>query len=229
MAERRQLRRAVGAHVFFEEEADNVRALEPAARTIVVPTGFEIAADGWVGGKYLAWLGRYSLRGKGLDILLEAVASFAPEERPPVILRGIDYLDGRREVAAEVERLGLNDVVQVLGPVYGDEKVEFLRHSRAFVHPSRYDAHSIALLENLALGAPCIVSSAMLSSGLLGSRGAALVTDLSSSLLAECIRQVDAAAPTLSQNARSLVADEFSWASAGKRYFASLRSILGGA
>ena len=55
----------------------------------------------------------------------------------------------------------MTDFVEVGPRVDGDEKLAFIAEASAYVHPSRWECHSIALLEVLSIGAPCLVSSSI--------------------------------------------------------------------
>ena len=44
------------------------------------------------------------------------------------------------------------------GQLDGSDKVDFLRRAVAYVHPSRWEAYSLALVEALAYGVPSVVS-----------------------------------------------------------------------
>ena len=160
-AERWLLHGALGVHVFFDTEAELVRQFAPRARFVVAPTGFEItSAPEWKGGGgYDAWLGRYDIGHKGLDLLLQAVAGLPPADRPRVAMHGIDWPNSAAEVAAMARSLGVEGSVSVAPPIFGAEKERFLREADAYLHPARWESYGLAILENVALGAPCLVSS----------------------------------------------------------------------
>ncbi len=99
-------------------------------------------------------LGRFDVRHKGLDRLSE-LATSVPDRtftvhgsrcgNEPELL---DHL-----VATKPPNLILAE------PVHGADKAQALRRSHAFVLLSRWEGLSVALLEALALGVPCVVSA----------------------------------------------------------------------
>lgn len=161
IAERHLLERAVAVHVFLPPEIDHVHQLAPSADTITAATAFELPDTGWSEencGDYVAWLGRYDVRHKGLDRLLDAMLLLPPSDRPPVRLHGRDHKDSREVVQQMVHQRGLTDHVTVGGPIDGSEKQHFLLNAAAYIHPARWESYGIALVENLARGVPCVTT-----------------------------------------------------------------------
>jgi glycosyltransferase involved in cell wall biosynthesis len=231
LAERWLLNRAAAVHVFFDSEKDEVAGFQPAvSRYLVAPTGVDMPDRTWSGtGDYLAWIGRYAPDHKGLDVLLSALAAIDEHDRPHLHMRGPDYKGGRHVVESLVQRLGLEDWVTVDGPVYGEEKLDFLCRCRSYIHPSRWESHSIALCENLALGVPTIVSNTIHIAPLLKAYGAALVVDLTPDQLAMAIKHTGAAGSSLSllsQNARRFVAENLAWSSVIDSYLSQVEAAL---
>ncbi|MHB8449277.1 MAG: glycosyltransferase [Mycobacteriales bacterium] len=176
--EARLLRKASGVHVFFASEIQLVRALAPAARCIVAPTGCS-PDEGplWTGeGDEILWFGRLDMQHKGLDLLLMALAAIPCDRRPKLRLAGVDYLGGRKLIDELVAALDLRDWVRLTGPIHGEAKVEALRNARAYVHPSRWECYGVALLEALAAGAPVLASASIHAAPMLrATRSAELV------------------------------------------------------
>jgi glycosyltransferase involved in cell wall biosynthesis len=158
--ERAYLERALAVHVFFENEIHDAAEVAPNARWLVAPTGFDMPADRWDGGTggYLAWLGRYDIRTKGLDLLVHAMSKLPTPDRRPLRLHGRRSEDSPEDVARIAQASGLADVVTVGGEIGENEKADFLRRAVAYVHPSRWESHSLGLVEALAYGIPSVVS-----------------------------------------------------------------------
>jgi glycosyltransferase involved in cell wall biosynthesis len=158
--ERAYLEHALAVHVFFENETRDVAEVAPAARWLVAPTGFDMPPHRWDGGTggYLAWLGRYDIRTKGLDLLVHAMGQLPAPDRLPLRLHGRGSEDSPEDVAKIAQASGLADVVTVGGQIGEDEKRDFFRRAVAYVHPSRWESHSLGLVEALAYGIPSVVS-----------------------------------------------------------------------
>lgn len=177
--ERVYLERALAVHLSFETEAPDVSRIGGKARWIIAPTGSDPPPTHWDGGTggYLAWFGRYDIRHKGLDVLVEAMSRLSSRNR--CLLR----VHGRRSEnsAEDIERLavtaGIGDLVSVSGPVTGGEKADFLRRAAAYVHPSRWESHSHALVEALSSGVPSVVSASCSVASQLKAADAAVVVE----------------------------------------------------
>ncbi|HXF36373.1 MAG TPA: glycosyltransferase, partial [Actinomycetota bacterium] len=171
---------AATVHVFFEGEVRHVRHLGFEGPVIIAPNGIDVPPhplwDGGTGG-YVLWMGRYDVEHKGLDLLVEALASLPATQRPRVRLHGKDFGSGREAVKELVRDAGLERWVEVLGPVYGTEKESALVRAKAFVYPSRWEAQGLAVLEALSAGVPCIVTSTMMIAAEISQVGGAFVAD----------------------------------------------------
>lgn len=214
IVERSVLEHAAAIHVFFESEGPIIRALAPRTPPLIVaPIGFDVGEERWSGGgRYFAWIGRYDPTHKGLDVLVAAVARLDPAERPVVELRGPDFNGGYGRTRDQIERLGLGQWVHAEGPVQGREKAEFLARSNGYLMPSRWEGYGIALVENLAIGAPCLVSDAIHLAGPLAAADAAILAPPTEDGLADGLRRLAAADPAaLGARGRSFVRASFAW------------------
>jgi glycosyltransferase involved in cell wall biosynthesis len=212
--ERTVIQGAAAVHVFFASEAPLIRALAPKTPPLIVaPIGFEPGGDRWTGGGgYLAWIGRYDPIHKGLDILIQAVARLPPDERPTVELRGPDFNGGYARTVDLIGRLGLDQWIHALGPIAGSQKAEFLGRSDGYLMPSRWEGYGIALVENLAIGAPCLVSDTIHLADPLLAAGAAILAPPTAAGFVDGLRRLATADPTaLGDRARAFVQSSFSW------------------
>lgn len=195
IAERRLLTKALATHVFFEPEVDHVRQLAPEAATLISPTAFQLPAAQWDQARaadYVAWLGRYDVRHKGLDRLLDAMALLPVNHRPYLRMHGRDHKDSRRSVQEMVAHRGLAEHVSVGGSIAGADKQRFLLGAAAYVHPARWESYGLALVENLAHGVPCVTTTDTNLSAVLVDGDSALVVDGSVEGLAGALRAVAA-------------------------------------
>lgn len=127
------------------------------SKTRVIPFG--IAPEPWstvqptLDGPFL-FVGRL-VRYKGLDILLKAVASL-PEVRATLVGEG----PLKETLIQQVKELGLQDRVQLTGPVDQPQLLELMSRARALVLPSVDASETFGLvqLEAMAAGLPVIAS-----------------------------------------------------------------------
>jgi glycosyltransferase involved in cell wall biosynthesis len=206
------LERAAAVHLFFHSEAASMMALAPAAKIVVAPTGIEIPDERWRGGGgYLAWIGRYDPTHKGLDVLIDAISRIPPGDRPMIRLRGYDYRGGLARLAKLVERRpGVDRTIEIGGPISGDEKRRFLLEADGYVLPSRWESHSVALLEVLSLGVPSIVSSSLHIAPELRRHEAAILARPDAHSLAEALLAIQGATH-VGARGRAMAATLFAW------------------
>lgn len=230
LAERRVLSGAAAVHLFFASEAGPIRSLAPRARLLIAPTGFQLADRIWsdIGSNRLVWIGRYSIQHKGLDLLLGALALLPGDERPELVMRGVDERGERQRVEDLVARLKLQRSVHVGGPVYGEEKTELLLSCTGYVQPSRWECHSVGLLEALAHGVPTLVTASMHVAGELQNRGGAIVVSPEPAAIARGLSSLAAGAPSVGQAGRRYVADCLDWTGIMASYRLQIRSVLDG-
>jgi glycosyltransferase involved in cell wall biosynthesis len=224
--ERGVLERAAAVHVFFDSEIADIASLAPNASFITIPTGFDLPADQWTGGGgYIGWVGRVDPVHKGLDLLVGAIAQLSPQERPEVRIHGYDYKGGIERLRQVIAARRVAKWVRIEGPIAGDEKRRFLQEADGYVHPSRWECHSIALLENLALGVPCLVSNAIHIARTLARASAAVLTRLDEHDIARSLVEFAQARASVAARGRALISDAFNWPSLMPRFEASLARL----
>jgi glycosyltransferase involved in cell wall biosynthesis len=210
--ERRVLERAAAVHVFFGSEISDIAALAPGASFLTVPTGYEVPIERWIGGGgYVGWIGRVDPVHKGLDLLVGAIARLAPADRPLMRMCGYDYKGGIDRLQAVIDEHRVGRWVRLEGVIAGADKTRFLQLSDGYVHPSRWECHSIALLENLALGVPCLVSNAIHIAQTLARSSAAVLTRLDEGCLASALLELGDDRARVAARGRALIADTFNW------------------
>jgi glycosyltransferase involved in cell wall biosynthesis len=165
--------RDVGAiHVLNQDEADACRDWGLGARIEVVPNGLpeafydkqaspELAYRQWPileGRRIMLYLGRLWSQ-KGLDILPEAWVEAQPDKDWLLVLAGPDYRGYEKNLRAGIDAQGLKSKVLLTGAVSGQLKTSLMTASECFVLPSHSEGFSMALLEAMAAGLPCIFTS----------------------------------------------------------------------
>jgi glycosyltransferase involved in cell wall biosynthesis len=111
---------------------------------------------GHQGSKRIAFLGRFDVLHKGIDILIE-IARLLPELR--FDLFGAEHFKTR----AWLERLKRNLPGNVLfhDPIFGPEKAKMLAESCLYVQPSRWEGFPVSVAECMYLGVPCAITDTL--------------------------------------------------------------------
>lgn len=106
------------------------------------------------------FIGRIDIYQKGLDLLLEAMRKSQEKLREAhfslKILGPIGH--DTKKVALLIKKYNISDIVSLEGEVYGVDKVSVFLNSDIFVLTSRFEGHSIALLEALSYGLPVAIT-----------------------------------------------------------------------
>ena len=100
---------------------------------------------------------------KGLDTLVEAIASVECGDEPPVELTVVGRpVDSRyvERVERAIDRHGLVDRVTLVGELSDRALAETLREHHVLAVPSRYEGFGIVYLEAMSFGLPVIASRA---------------------------------------------------------------------
>jgi glycosyltransferase involved in cell wall biosynthesis len=225
--ERAYLERALAVHVFFENETRDAAEVAPNARWLIAPTGFDMPPARWDGGTggYLAWLGRYDIRTKGLDLLVHAMSKLPLKDRHPLRLHGRRSEDSPEDVAKIAQASGLADVVTVGGQIDEDEKADFFRRAVAYVHPSRWESHSLGLVEALAYGIPSVVSVFCVIAPELRAADAAVIVEPTPDGIAQGISAILRRPRHYSDRAMHFVQTSLAWSAIIEHYLRQIERL----
>jgi glycosyltransferase involved in cell wall biosynthesis len=206
-----------------------MRELGYTGPVIVAPNGLAVPAFSTPARRadHVLWMGRFDVETKGLDLLLEALATLPPAARPRLRLHGPDWRGGRQQTLALARSLGLEKSVTVGAPLYGDDKWAALRECGLFVFPSRWDAQSVMLLEAAAAGAPLLATNTTPFGRYLEARQAAVVVEATPQALAAGLQRGGSpAAASLGAAAAELARTTFSWPAAAESYVRQVAALL---
>ncbi|WP_457936089.1 glycosyltransferase [Mesorhizobium sp. 10J20-29] len=227
--EHTNLRRAACLHALNKSEAEAIRAVLPKANIAIIPNG----VDGCLLSRLpkfasqqprLLFLGRIHPK-KGILEFLDNWNEICRSLTRPWILRiaGPDECGHREVLHRKVEKLGLGDRVEFVGPVYGAEKQRELREATAFVLPSKSEGLPMAILEAWAAGLPVLMTRACnLPEGF--EAGAAVEIDDNAAHLRATLERSDLAEMGIRGN--RLVASRFGWPIIARDHISVYESML---
>lgn len=131
----------------------------------IIPNGINIPRNRKVAfstnGIKCIFLGRVEPYQKGLDLLIEAcgvIKNNLLDSRCSIIICGPNIEKKKNYLVKLIHQKGLSSIVQFKDAVYSVEKEQALVNSDVFVLTSRFEGLSMALLEALSYGVPCIVT-----------------------------------------------------------------------
>ena len=154
-------RRATVVIVLSAEWQQRLAQRWPGARLQVVANGVAMPRSAVAlnvpGTPCFAFMGNLGRR-KGVHVLLQAAA--ASRQDWQLELAGGEEEPGAAAWAqAEIQRLGLQHRVRLLGPLVGDAKLTWLARTQGFVLPSLAEGLPMAMLEAMGMGLPVVVSN----------------------------------------------------------------------
>lgn len=205
-----ELMQPVGLHApaeiipngIFVEEFEQLPPPDPFLALIARPPG----------RRYVLFLSRLHYK-KGLDLLAHAFRRVA-EECPDVdlVVAGPDG-GAEDDFRTLVRRFGLENRVLMVGPLYGETKLQALVAAACFCLPSRQEGFSIAITEALACGTPVVITHACHFPEVATAGAGAVVTlepaDIAGGMI-EILRDLGMA-ETMGRNGRQLVFENYTW------------------
>lgn len=160
---KKMIMNAAAVHFLNENEKEN--SYRYYSRCFIVPNGIDVdfKYDIRYRKKYIAYLGRYDINHKGIDLLLNSIKLVQNEFRSygyKIIMHGYDPSKVSLNFINEfVSNNNLADLIIVCGPIINNyEKINFLSSSSAYVLTSRYEGLPITVLEALSVNTPCLVT-----------------------------------------------------------------------
>lgn len=165
--QKRDLRRATAFHATALSEAESIRSLGFKQPIAVIPNGVQlpeaVECEGRNVGKLKGetktalFLSRIHPK-KGLPMLLAAWAELSPKDWR-LVIAGNDNEGHTQELLAQVAKLGLQEVVEFIGPVFGADKASVYSKADLFVLPSHSENFGIVVAEALGHGLPVLTTT----------------------------------------------------------------------
>lgn len=145
-----------------ETEKKNLLSLGYNSNVTVVPNGIIIdgieAKKTWNEKKQILFLALYR-KNKGINLLMEAVAHTKEQLAGwKVIIAGIEADYTVEDLKRMADRLGISSIIEVVGPLYGDDKWNAYRSSDVFVLPTLNENFGIVIAESFLCGTPVVTT-----------------------------------------------------------------------
>ena len=239
LCERPLLRAAAAVHCTSDAERNDVLAVCPTARTVVISLSvppFEPAPDAAVsallgaryGGQVVLFLSRLD-RKKNAEVLLDAFALLAPQRTDATLLMAGDgEHDYVSSLKARADALGLTERVIWAGRVDGVAKAAAFTAATVFALPSHSENFGIAAAEALAAGVPCVLSPGVAIAAKVAEWGAGQVAAMTPHATADALAvYLDSAEARSAASAAAtrLALAEYSTGAMGERLMTLYRGI----
>lgn len=109
-------------------------------------------------GEHILFIGRIDIEQKGIDILLDAYKRVETVIRKKMIIAGSGSEKEVKNLKNKIKTLGLNEKVDYVGWVTGEEKIDLFKNAAYMVLPSRFEEFGIVVLESFCFETPVIAS-----------------------------------------------------------------------
>lgn len=224
----RYLRRADAVLAVGETEAAVVRTAAPRKTVATLPigvdvnayvrssaTGGESAVRAAAGGKRVVLYLAHMHANKGLTRLADAwLAIF--RERPDwhLVLAGVDVAGLGAATAARMRDAGAGGSFTLLGPLFGEAKLDAFAQADLFTMPSDAESFGIAFAESLASGVPIIATRGAPWASVVEHRCGWWIeptTEALAAALREATALSDADRAAMGERGRALVRERFDW------------------
>lgn len=200
-----------------ESERDNLLKLGYNSNIKVVRLGIDAESiemkRSWKKSRQILFLSRVHVK-KGINFLVEAADVLRNElQGYKILVAGegdADYVEAMKRMICD---RGLQDIVQLIGGVYGDEKWRLFQTSDFFVLPTHSENFGLAIAESLASGTPVITTVGTPWSDLNSSEAGAWI-EIGTEPLVETLRMFlslsEDELETMGRNGRKLIETKYS-------------------
>lgn len=109
----------------------------------------------------LIYIGRYTIKIKGLDILIDGIKTIKNEmlkNNIKLVLYGSDYRGELKKLESLINEKDVKEVVKLNGPIYDENKIKELLNSDIFIQTSRTEGQPLGIMEAISMGIPCILT-----------------------------------------------------------------------
>lgn len=167
--EKYNFRNAHYIHALCHEEAESVWKKFPGARIKIIPNGISVPfnkkyyaiKDGKKNISFtLGYIGRVDEK-KGLHDLLLALSHLKQKQQIHnirLIIAGWGNINYSNKLKEMVDNLMINDIVDFIGQIYGEEKEKFYSNIDAFILPSYSEGLPMAILDSWIRSIPVLMT-----------------------------------------------------------------------
>jgi len=239
---------ALSVRALCEDEADSYDSYFDINRIVIAPNAVsqellefqgkcsEVAEGPDISTKkdlLLGFVGRVDVRHKGLDWLLKAVALYndanlSGTQFKLFIVGPFNRNEDKDIIYGLIDELNLSDSVEIIGPLFGEQKNSQCLLCDVFCYTSRWEGLPMAVLEAMAIGKPCLVTPGTNLSDVVR-RGGGWVSEPGPESICEALKLIAAekdSIPERGRLSRRLIKDEFTWMKVAEKLNGEYMSLL---
>lgn len=230
MYERKNLHRTASLHALAQPEAEDLRGYGLHNPIAVIPNGISedwLSSMGDASGfrrkfdfapdtRVMLFLSRITPK-KGLPMLLEALAVLRQRLGAwKLVIAGVNEFGHQEEVQALVEKLALQSYVQLVGPLYGQDKCDAFAATELFVLPSHSEGAPVVILEALGASVPVLTTKASPWEEVVSHRcgwWTEITLDALADALRDALQQSPSTLRTMGERGKDLIRARYTWTS----------------
>ena len=244
LLEKPALQHANAIHALASSEAENIKSLGLKTPVVVIPNGIhrqefatlpepEIFYQQFPATRnktLILFLGRIDPK-KGLDLLAPAFAK-AHHQFPQthLVVAGPDSINFTPTAKSYFAQAGCLEAVTFTGMLTGSLKLAALAAANLYVAPSYSEGFSMSVLEGMASGLPCIITTGCNFPEAATAQAAQVVeinADAITNALIQCLSQPQQA-KSMGDRARQFIFDNYTWENAAKKLIQVYTAIIEG-
>ena len=182
--------------------------------------------------KDLVFIGRYEIKHKGLDLLVNVCNKYRnwfKEKNIKIQLYGRDSGNNLSILKELIEKNNVSDILKLNGPVYEEEKKNVLENAYAFIQTSRFEGQPMGIIEALSIGLPCIVTYGTYVGDFIEKNNCGIASDFNIDLIFNSIKTIcenEKLRNTMAKNAYKKTIKEFNWETVINKTIKKYREIL---
>lgn len=221
-------------HALSLREAEGFRSFGLTAPIAVIPNGI---SDNWLHGqgdktrfhrkfhlpndvRPMLFLGRITPK-KGLPMLVQAMRKLRTElGNWRLIIAGVDEFAHQRELNVIINELDIQQFVQFVGPLYGQDKIDAFAAAELFILPSHSEGAPMVILEALGAGVPVLTTKASPWEELI-TYNCGWWIDISAEAIAEALKDAlkrsQIELRKMGQRGKKLVGGKYTWSQIGEQ------------
>ncbi len=228
---RSYIKYAAAIHALSDAEAEQIQSLFTVNKIITAPNAvneelFDMSDNlkparlsDFAEGVHLmlGFVGRLDVYIKGIDLLLQALAKVKSQLSAPMcklFIVGPFFSNKDRDYCiSTIQSLGLKDIVKVVGSKYGQEKWSYFLACDLYIQTSRSEGMPMSVLEAMAMGRPCLVTSET-RMGSIVREGGGWECEANPKSIASAIKSIYETKDSLKrlgQQSRKLIQSRFTW------------------
>lgn len=146
-----------------DNEKNNLLTLGYNKNITIIPNGINIngikCKTSWIENKTILFLALYR-KNKGIDLLMESISNLKTNLKGwKIIIAGIESDYTINDLKIMAQQLGISNLIDVTGPLFGEQKWEAYRKADLFILPTLNENFGIVIAESYLCGTPVITTT----------------------------------------------------------------------